>query len=58
MAIISVIASKIGVSMNKKKDPQKLGKIDISRLNNPPEKEELATAKYSSELGYINIYVE
>ena len=33
------------------KDQQKLGKIDISQLNNPPEKEELGTARYFSELG-------
>lgn len=28
------------------------GKVDISKLKNPPEKHELATARYFAELGY------
>ena len=35
---------KVGKSMS--------GKIDISKLNTPPEKHELDTAKYFAELGY------
>ena len=36
----------------------KIGVIDISRLNNPPEKHELATAKYFSEMGKDITFIE
>ena len=35
----------------------KIGVIDISRLNNPPEKHELATAKYFSEMGKDVVFI-
>ena len=34
------------------------GKIDISRLNTPPEKHELATAKYFAELGKDVVFLQ
>ena len=35
----------------------KAGKIDISQLNNPPEKPELATARYFSGLGKDIVFI-
>ena len=39
------------------KDIIKIGNIDISRLNNPPNKDEFATAKYFAEQGIDIVFI-